>query len=179
MADGLTPAETATITSHLRAMPEGMSALPLQRCVALAGHRAAHVTGGAPETQGMPAALEALPHEKAKAAQPTYCLRYGPQGNARGERLLCHGRWRHVVIAMQWQRRRRRRRLPVLDTAVTRRCRVRLCVPRGCGDGGGDGGAERRLVRCWLRASDNHDTLNTRLVINSAAWSRPRASCST
>ena len=50
-------------------MPEGMSALPLQRCVALAGHRAAHVTGGAPETQGMPAALEALPHEKAAEAK--------------------------------------------------------------------------------------------------------------
>ncbi len=33
------------------------------------GHRAAHVTGGAPETQGMPAALEALPHEKAAEAK--------------------------------------------------------------------------------------------------------------
>ena len=57
--------------SHLRAMPEGMSALPLQRCAALAGHRAAHATGGAPVAQGMHTALAALPHEKAAEAEAT------------------------------------------------------------------------------------------------------------
>ena len=47
----------------------------------------------------------------------------------------------HVVeIPRRPQRRRRRRKLPVLDTVVTRPCRVHLCVPRG--------GARHRARRC-------------------------------
>ena len=49
----------------------------------------------------------------------------------------------HVVLIPRRRprrRRRRRRKLLVLDTVVARRCRVRLCVPRG--------GARHRARRC-------------------------------
>jgi hypothetical protein len=58
-------------------------------------------------------------------------------------RVRCLGRRldAHVVeIPRRPQRRRRRRKLPVLDTVVTRPCRVHLCVPRG--------GARHRARRC-------------------------------
>jgi hypothetical protein len=58
-------------------------------------------------------------------------------------RMWCLGRRldAHVVeIPRRPQRRRRRRKLPVLDTVVTRPCRVHLCVPRG--------GARHRARRC-------------------------------
>lgn len=72
VTDGFAPDEMAIITTHLKAMPDGMSALPLQRCAALAGHRAALATGSAPVAQGTQAALEALaglPQEKAAEAE--------------------------------------------------------------------------------------------------------------
>ena len=64
-------------------------------------------------------------------------------------RVRCLGRRldAHVVdIPKRPQRRRRRRKLPVLDTVVTRPCRVHLCVPRG-GRAIGRVGAEVRRRR--------------------------------
>ena len=49
------------------------------------------------------------------------------------------------------RRRRRRRKLLVLDTVVTRRCRVRFCVPRRWGRAFGRVGAQVRCPRRLAR----------------------------